>query len=569
MPHQTPLIATIVIGIVLAFVLGAVANRFRVSPIVGYVLAGVMVGPHTPGFVADQALARELAEIGVILLMFGVGLHFSLKELLAVRAIAIPGALLGILTGTLLGLIAGVAMGWSAGAGLVFGISLSVASTVVLVRALQDRRQLKSEPGRIAVGWLVVEDLVMILALVLMPALAAFGRPEDRASGMVEVPGLSVGEVALALALTVGKILAFIVATLVIGRRLVPWALHRIAKSGSRELFRLAVLTIALGIAFGAAALFDVSFALGAFLAGMILSESELSQRAAEETMPLRDAFAVLFFVSVGMLIDPTIIVRDPGPVLATIAIILLGKPVVAFFMVRLLGRSPRTALTIAASVAQIGEFSFIFVGLAVALGLLPAEGRDYVLAGAIVTILLNPLVLFGADRFSPTLDRWLGETKASPAGAGSVADGLTPTSLVDHAIIVGGGRVGRLIADDLVKRGTPFLIVEDRPEVAEAFAARGIEVVNGNAVDSDVMRAANTGRARHLFVAIPNAFEAGQILAGAVSANPQLRIHARAHSDEEVEHLRAHGAHVIIMGEAEIARGMLLAAFPGKSDQI
>ena len=561
MPHQTPLIATIVVGIGLAFVLGAVANRLRVSPLVGYVLAGVAVGPHTPGFVADQALAAELAEIGVILLMFGVGLHFSLKDLLSVRKIAIPGALAGIVVATVLGLAASQAMGWSLGAGLVFGVSLSVASTVVLMRALQERRLLKIERGRIAVGWLVVEDLVMVLALVLMPALAALNGVGEAASGVIEAPGPDLGSVLLALAITLGKVAAFIVAMLVIGRRVIPWILHYIAHTGSRELFRLAVLTVALGIAFGAALLFDVSFALGAFLAGMMLSKSELSQRAAEETLPLRDAFAVLFFVSVGMLIDPVIIVSDPAPVVATALIILLGKPILAFFIVRAFGHSPTTSLTISASLAQIGEFSFIFAGLAVALGLLPIEGRNYMLAGAIISILLNPLFFFGAERLGARLERGHQPGAGPAVSTVEAPNDLVPTLLRDHAVVVGGGQVGRVICDGLRRQGEPLLAIEERPEKAEALRASGVEVVCVNAVEARALVAANVVGARWLFVAIPNGFEAGQIAAQARALNPALRIFARAHSDDELDHLRAQGADVVILGETEIALGMLGAA--------
>ena len=562
MPHQTPLIATIVGGIVLAFVLGAIANRLRVSPIVGYVLAGVVVGPHTPGFVADQALARELAEIGVILLMFGVGLHFSLKDLLSVRRIAVPGALAGISVGIVLGLVVSQLIGWSLGAGVVFGVSLSVASTVVLTRGLQERRELTSERGRIAVGWLVVEDLVMILALVLMPALAMIGDGSAPTVATEDAESGGAGSVLAALGITIGKVVGLIVAMLVIGRRIVPWALHHIAQSGSRELFRLAVLTIALGMAFGAAALFDVSFALGAFLAGMILSESELSQRAAEETLPLRDAFAVLFFVSVGMLIDPAIIVREPGPVVATVLIILFGKPIAAYLIARWFKHPPATSMLLAASLAQIGEFSFIFIGLAVALGVLPIDGRDYVLAGAILSILFNPLLYFGAGKLGDWLERGKAASPTSPADADSAA-GPKPTALRGHVVVVGGGRVGRIIADELGRQGTPFLVIDDGGTVVEALAARGAEVIAGNAVDADVLRAANIAQAKQLFVAIPNAFEAGQIVAQSTMLNPLLQIHARAHSDEEVEYLRGLGAHTVIMGEAEIARGLLLAAFP------
>ncbi|MBM3582521.1 MAG: sodium:proton antiporter, partial [Alphaproteobacteria bacterium] len=339
MLHHHPLIATVVGGLFLAFVLGSLAQRLRVSPLIGYLLAGVAVGPHTPGFVADQTLAAELAEIGVILLMFGVGLHFSLKDLLSGWTVAIPGAIGQIAVATLLGLGVAWLLGWSLPAGLVFGLALSVASTVVLLRALQERRLIQTERGRIAVGWLIVEDLVMVLALVLLPVLAGF------AGGAATETVTSADQVLTTILLTVGKVIAFVVVMLIVGRRVIPWILHYTAHTGSRELFRLAVLAIALGVAYGAAVLFGVSFAVGAFFAGMILSESELSQRAAEESLPLRDAFAVLFFVSVGMLFDPAILLRDPWPLVATLLIILIGKSTAAFVIVRLFGRSTGTAL--------------------------------------------------------------------------------------------------------------------------------------------------------------------------------------------------------------------------------
>ena len=385
----TPLISTIVVGLVLAFVLGALANRFRISPLVGYLLAGVLIGPFTPGYVADQRLANDLAEIGVILLMFGVGLHFTLEDLLSVRAIALPGAIAQIAVATLLGMGLAYLLGWSIGAGLVFGLALSVASTVVLLRALQERRLVETERGRIAVGWLVVEDFVMILALVLLPALAGILKGN---------PGAGVGALVAADPVDAGKVAAFVAVMLVIGKRVIPWVLHTVAHTGSRELFRLSVLSIALGVAYGASVLFDVSFALGAFFAGMILSESELSQRAAPETLPLRDAFAVLFFVSVGMLVDPMIVVSEPLPLLATLLIIMLGKSVAAFVIVRLFGYPTSHALTVSASLAQIGEFSFILAGLGVSLALLPEHGRDLILAGAIISILLNPVLFACLD---------------------------------------------------------------------------------------------------------------------------------------------------------------------------
>jgi len=374
MHHSTPLITTIVGGLVLAFIFGMIANRLRISPLVGYIAAGVLAGPFTPGFVADTSLAPELAEIGVILLMFGVGLHFSLKDLLAVKAIAIPGAVAQIAVATLLGMGLSRLMGWDLATGLVFGLCLSTASTVVLLRALEERQLIESQRGQIAIGWLIVEDLVMVLTLVLLPAF----------SGMLESHHASPTELLIELAVTIGKVVAFMTLMMVVGRRVVPWILAKTASTGSRELFTLSVLALALGIAYGAVEFFDVSFALGAFFAGMVLNESELSQRAAHDTLPLRDAFAVLFFVSVGMLFDPMILVREPLTVIATLAIIVFGKSIAAFLLVKMFGHSKRTALTISVSLAQIGEFAFILAGLGISLGLLSEPGRNLVQHGGL-----------------------------------------------------------------------------------------------------------------------------------------------------------------------------------------
>jgi monovalent cation:H+ antiporter-2, CPA2 family len=549
MEHNTPLISTVVVGLVLAFILGVVAQRIRVSPLVGYLLAGVLMGPFTPGYVADQKLANELAEIGIILLMFGVGLHFSLKDLLSVKNIAIPGAVVQIAVATLLGIGLGEALGWGLGGGLVFGLALSVASTVVLLRALQERRLIDSERGRIAVGWLIVEDLAMVLTLVLLPAIAPL---------LLGQGGGDLSALAMPVLVTLGKVAGFVIFMLVVGRRVIPAMLHYVAHTGSRELFRLAVFAISLGVAFGAAIVFDVSFALGAFFAGMILSESELSQRAANETLPLRDAFAVLFFVSVGMLVDPSIILRDPLPLLATVFIILVGKSVAAFGIVRLFGYPQSTALTISASLAQIGEFSFILVGLGVSLGLLPDRGRDLVLAGAIISIMINPL-------FFAILDRMVENEEAAPKPAGPpdpkvVSRDPPPVSeLVNHVILVGHGRVGSVVSTALRAAKMPFLVIEDTPGVVERLRENHVDVITGNAAAPDMLQAANIGHASGLLVAIPDAFEGGQIVAKARALNPTLPIIARAHSDEEVAHLKYHGANVVIMGEQEIAKAMLL----------
>lgn len=568
MPHETPLIATIVVGLVVAFIFGAIANRLRVPPLVGYLLAGVLAGSHTPGFVADQELAAELAEIGVILLMFGVGLHFSLKDLLSVRAIAIPGAIVQIVVATLLGAGLAWVLGWSMQAGFVFGLALSVASTVVLLRAMQERRLIETERGRIAVGWLIVEDLAMVLALVLLPAIADAVNGKNPAveaaahiasDPIVAYFNLGIGGI---IGLTLGKVAAFVAVMLIVGRRVIPWTLHAIAHTGSRELFRLAVLAIALGVAFGASKLFGVSLALGAFFAGMIMSESELSHRAAEESLPLRDAFAVLFFVSVGMLFDPMTIINDPLPLLATLAIIVVGKSLAAFFIVLAFGYPTGTALIISASLAQIGEFSFILAELGVGLGMLPQEGRDLILGGAILSILLNPVVFAGVGYLKPWLEkRSASATEASPETTvveEPDVEELQPTTLTNHAVLIGYGRVGSLVGDALKEVGKPFLVIEDADKTVAKLRDDDVETIVGNAANGDVLAAANLAEARQLIIAIPNAFEAGQIVVKARAANPAISILARAHSDAEVQHLQDLGADAVIMGEREIARGIV-----------
>jgi CPA2 family monovalent cation:H+ antiporter-2 len=572
--HHGPLIAILVAGLGLAFVFGALAQKLRISPLVGYLVAGVAVGPFTPGFVADQNLANELAEIGVILLMFGVGLHFSLKDLLSVKAIAVPGAIVQIGVATLLGMGLGLLLGWTWVAGLVFGLALSVASTVVLLRALQERRLVQSEKGKIAVGWLIVEDLAMVLALVMIPAVAdaLHGSQPGVPSPLSTQFDLGLWGV---LGFTLMKVVAFIAFMLVVGRRVIPWILHWVAHTGSRELFRLAVLAVALGVAFLAASLFGVSFALGAFFAGMILSESPLSQRAAEESLPLRDAFAVLFFVSVGMLFDPAILLRAPGPLLATLAIILLGKSLAAWLIVRAFGKSNAVALTISASLAQIGEFSFILAGLGVSLAILPPQGRDLILAGAILSILLNPVLFALVDRFAgdgagkakPSAKPMADAGAASPEPVVEVAPDLdiVPTTLSDHMVVVGYGRVGALLGAGLKARGEKVLVIEEQGDAIAAARRDGAELLLGNAADPAVLAAAGLDRARRLFVAIPQSFEAGQVCEQARRDNPALPIVARAHSDAEVAHLTRCGATLTIMGEAEIARAMLALCGAGE----
>ncbi|MBN8871317.1 MAG: Kef family K(+) transporter [Rhodospirillales bacterium] len=560
MHTESPLISIVVVGIGLAFVLGTLANRLRTSPLAGYLLAGIAVGPFTPGFVADQSLALQLAEIGEILLMFGVGLHFSIKDLLSVRAVAVPGAIGQVAVATGLGWGLALLMGWPVSAGIVFGLCLAVASTVVLLRTLQERRLMDTRRGHVAVGWLVTQDLITVLALVLLPAFAALTHDASGSAGTQAI--------LRTVAITLGKVAAFVALMLIVGRRAIPAVLHFVAHTGSRELFRLAVLSVALVVAWVATEVFGVSFALGAFVAGMVLSESQLSQRAAEETLPLRDAFAVLFFVSVGMLFDPTVLTKAPFGLLATMVVVGIGTPIVSFLLLRALGESWVTAATIAAGLAQVGEFSFLLADLGIALDVLPRAARDLVLGTSILLIMANPLLFTVIERARPWLERH--DPTHVPAAAPQAAQApepepmrLQPTRMTDHVVLVGFGRVGRLVAEGLVREDASLLVVEAGEGEVPVPPGRSVEVLRGNAADPAVLEAANLSAARLLLVAIPDAFEAGQIVEQARALRPDLRIIARAHFDAAVEHLSQHGANVVVMGEREIARSMLDWARP------
>ena len=548
MEHHTDLIDIVAIGLALAFVFGLLANRFKLSPLVGYLVAGIVVGPYTPGFVGDADIATQLAEIGVMLLMFGVGLHFSLDDLMEVKWIAIPGAIVQIAAATLMGWGLAWFLDWSTIEGLVFGLALSVASTVVLLRALEERRLLDTKRGKIAIGWLIVEDLVMVLALVLLPALGS-----ALASG--EGQQIDISAILATLGWTLLQVAAFVAVMLVVGKRVIPWVLERTAGTGSRELFTLSVLAIALGVAFGSAWLFGVSFALGAFFAGMLLNESELSHKAANDSLPLRDAFAVLFFVSVGMLFDPHILVEQPLHVLATAFIIIIGKSAAAYVIVRAFGHPNATALTISASLAQIGEFSFILAGLGVALAILPEEGRDLILAGALISIIANPLIF-------ALLDRWEARQKAE-AERNAVpppAPELPPGPAFEpgnHAIVVGYGRVGSQLVQLLRERGVPVVVVDTGIELVQRAHQAGVPAIRGNAAAERVLAEAHPESAQIAIIAIPQALEAGEIAARLRAANPGLTIFARAHSDAEVKHLIEHGADGAVMAERELAFSM------------
>lgn len=549
MPHETALIATIAAGLSLAFVFGLVAVRLRMPPLVGYLLAGVVVGPFTPGIVVDTGLAQQLSEIGVILLMFGVGIHFSVGDLLAMRRIALPGAIVQTTVATLLGAVVSHLLGWPWGAGLVFGLCLSVASTVVLLRGLEDRGILDTTDGRIAVGWLVVEDLITIVVLVLLPAVAA------PLGGMAPAAGAGDQSFALILAITLGKVVGFVALMLIVGMRAVPWLLARVARTGSRELFTLAVLTVALGIAFGAAALFGVSFALGAFFAGMVVNASELSQEAAEDALPLQDAFSVLFFVAVGMLFDPRIVVQQPLEVLAVLFIVMIGKSAAAYAIVKLFGRSTHTALLISASLAQIGEFSFILAALARALGLLPAQGESLIIAGALISITLNPAAFALAER----VDRHDAERdRASADDEPDEPIGAADTTLHDHVILIGAGRVGRPIAAALARHDVPFVVVEQSLERVATLRSDRVPVIFGDATRAEVLKRAHLERACLLVIATPDPYHTRAVLDIATRVNPTLGTIVRTHSEAERAYLEGRGVDWALMGERELAIGMV-----------
>ncbi|MFL6675604.1 MAG: YbaL family putative K(+) efflux transporter [Massilia sp.] len=550
MHHDLSLITTIAAALGFGLLFGMVAVRFKLPALVGYLAAGVLIGPATPGFVADVALASQLAEIGVMLLMFGVGLHFSLNDLLDVRRIALPGAVLQIAVATAMGIGMTQLWGWSLGAGIVFGLALSVASTVVLLRALEARGTLDSLNGRIAVGWLVVEDLVTVLVLVLLPALSG------------ALGGKGAGDAAFwpALAATLARVGAFVAFMLVVGRKLFPWFLWRVARTGSRELFTLAVIAAAVGIAYGSSALFGVSFALGAFFAGMVLRESALSHRAAEESLPLRDAFSVLFFVSVGMLFDPMVLVDSPLQVLAVVAVILFGKSLAAFLLVLALRYPLNTALTVSASLAQIGEFSFILAALGRDLQLLPALGQNLILAGAIISIALNPLLFKAIE----PLQRWLRSKSELARKLERSSDPLAelPMSvpherLTGQVVLVGYGRVGRRIADDLARQGVHFVVAEQNRELVELLRKRDIPAVAGDAAEPAVLIQAHIARAAVLVIATPDTFRVRAMVEIARALNPSVRCIVRSHNEQEAHLLREDTGGTVFVGERELAGSM------------
>jgi CPA2 family monovalent cation:H+ antiporter-2 len=555
MPHSVELIATISAALGLALVVGFIAVRFfKLPALVGYLIAGILIGPATPGFVADVHLAQQLAEIGVMLLMFGVGLHFSLDDLLSVKRIALPGALVQIAVATAMGMGLAWFWGWPIAAGIVFGLALSVASTVVLLRALESRGLVESVNGRIAVGWLVVEDLVMVLALVLLPALAGDSAPAQADAVHAARP------LWLSVTLTLGKVAAFVVLMLVGGRKLFPWLLWQVARTGSRELFTLCVIAAAVSIAFLAGTLFDVSFALGAFLAGMVLRESELSYRAAEESLPLRDAFAVLFFVSVGMLFDPKILIEQPLMVAAVVGVIVLGKSIAATALVLLLRYPLNTALTVSAGLAQIGEFSFIIAALGVSLNILPQQGQNLILAGAIVSIALNPLLFQAIEPAQAWIRKRSGMARKLERPADPLAELPTSVSsdyLTDHVLLVGYGRVGKRIAAALRERGLRLVVADENRERVEQLRMQGLHAVAGDASEPAVLIQAHIARARLLVIAIPDTFHVRRMVEIARALNPAIQVVVRSHSEEEARLLQRENIAEVFLGEETLAVAM------------
>ncbi|MFI5446504.1 YbaL family putative K(+) efflux transporter [Polaromonas sp. UC242_47] len=551
MPHSVSLISTIAAGLGLALIFGFLAARLKLPSLVGYLLAGVVIGPFTPGFVADAGIASQLAEIGVMLLMFGVGLHFSLDDLLAVRKIAVPGAVVQMTVATALGMGLAHWWGWNLGGALVFGLSLSVASTVVLLRALESRGVLDSANGRIAVGWLVVEDLAMVLVLVLLPPLGGW------LSGKA---GTDMNTLWKTLGITLLQVGGFVALMLLVGRRFFPWVLWQVQRTGSRELFTLCVVAAAVSIAFGATALFGVSFALGAFFAGMVMRESEFSHRAAEESLPLRDAFAVLFFVSVGMLFDPWVLIERPLQVLAVVAIIVVGKSLAAAALVLAFRYPLNTALTVSASLAQIGEFSFILVAMGASLGLLPPEGQSLVLAGALISMALNQLVFKAVE----PLQQWILARSALARKLEARDDPLAelPASteekyLSRQVVLVGYGRVGRRIAAALMAHRLPFVVVEQNREMVEKLRADGLMAVSGDASEAVVLVQAHIATARMLVIATADTLNVRQMIATARTLNPGIETVVRSHNEAEARLLENENAGKVFLGEHELAQSM------------
>lgn len=554
MPHDIDLIILLAVGFGLALVFGYIAARIRLPPLIGYLIAGIILSPNTPGIVADMHLANQLAELGVMFLMFGVGMHFSLSDLMQVRRIALPGAILQIAVATLLGIGISMMWGWSFGSALVFGLSLSCASTVVLLKALGDRGLLNSVNGKIAVGWLLVEDLVMVLVLVLLPATAVL-------LGGTPIAGSDpTANIWMTLAITLLKVAGFIAFMLIIGKRLVPFIMQIVARLGSRELFTLTVVAAAVSIAFGAYKVFGVSMALGAFFAGMVVKESDFSHRAEEETLPLREIFSILFFVSVGMLFDPRILLEQPLHVLAVVGIIMIGKTIAAMALVLFFRYPINTALTVGASLAQIGEFSFILATLGVSLHLLSLEGQNLILAGALISITLNSFVFSAIE----PIQNWIRERshlarllERSGDPLSMLPDEVSQEYLRDQVVIVGHGEVGRHITRTLMQDGIKVVIAEENREIVENLREKGIAAVSGHATEAGVLIQAHIQHARLLVLSPMDILDIHKIVDIAKTLNPQIQVLVCAESKEEAEVIRREAIGEVYFAKEEMAKNM------------
>ncbi|MER2512263.1 MAG: YbaL family putative K(+) efflux transporter [Nitrosomonas ureae] len=553
MEHDITLITTIAAGFGLALIFGFIAEKLKTPALVGYLLAGIAISPATPGFVADTDIASQLAEIGVMLLMFGVGLHFSLNDLLAVKRIAVPGAIVQMTVATLLGMALADWWGWDFGAGLVLGLSLSCASTVVLLKAVESRGLLDTMTGRIAVGWLIVEDLVTVLILVLLPSFATMLGGSNGAETTTEPLWQTIG-------ITLLLVSAFIAIMLIVGLRVLPWLLWQVARTGSRELFTLTVVAAAICIAYGAAALFNVSFALGAFFAGMVMRESKFSHRAAEESLPLRDAFAVLFFVSVGMLFDPAVLIDEPMHVLGVIAIIIVGKSIAAMLLVLILRYPLNTALTVAASLGQIGEFSFILAGLGLSLGLMPAEGMSLVLAGALISIAFNPIAFAVIEPLRNLILKHSAVARKYESRDDPYAELPMSTErkyLHGQVVLVGYGHVGEHIVQALMEQDIPFVVAEQNRELVQDLRKQNINAVSGDATEPSVLIQAHITNAAMLVIAIPDPLNVRQMIDTARTLNPEIEIVLRTRNEDETALLRQDKVGTVFFSEEELAKSM------------
>lgn len=549
-PSELPLISTITLGFTVAFVCGVVASKLRFSPIVGYLIAGIIIGPFTPGVVANAEIAQELSEIGILFLMFGVGLNFSIKDLWEVKSIAVPGAIVQIAAATVLGVLASSLWGWPLASGLVLGLALSVASTVVLLRALEEHNLLQSTNGHIVIGWLIVEDIAMVLALVLIPAFADVKTGADATSGIFS-----------SLFFAISKVVLFVVFMMVVGKRILPWILTLVARMRSRELFTLAVFAVAMGVALSAAKLFGVSFALGAFFAGMMIRESDLSKEAADKSLPLQDAFAVLFFVSIGMLFNPDIIFEKPLQVFSVVLIIMVGKSIAASIIVLFFRYPLKTALLVSAGLAQIGEFSFILANLGVAHNILSEEGRDLILAGALISISLNPAFFHISRRIYEWIARHPNAASMFNLGIG---DNLThlpsekKQALKEMVVLVGHGRVGKYISENLRSAKIEFVIIDSNRQRIEWLRNRGLNAIVGDAANEKVLMEAAIEKAIAIIVVVPNPFEARKVVEAARLIKPDIKVLIRAHNEEEEEYFIHQGVDLAVMGPREIGRRMV-----------